>query len=322
MPDQDNDALERLLGRAGRTFGDLPVDKAVAKVRAIVGLPNVPDSEKAAQSALEKLRKGKEVPTAVELSALEFVIRMMRPAPLSLKGDLQPLPSSPGQSTYQPLVSQAWDTFRAHVKPLLYSIGRLDRTSGNNRETGTGFLVADDLILTNHHVVSQLSHGTDILERGMAVIRFYQEFEGPEAVPQCDVVSVAAIHPTLDMALLRVDLPQPRPPLQIEGGAVPEHTQVGAVGYPYKDGRNPLFTEAIYQGRYGVKRGALGELTGTSGQVLHHDCSTLGGNSGSPIFALGTGRVIGLHFSGLFMYRNEAIQAADVAAFLQTAGIH
>ena len=310
---------EQLLGRARRAFGDLPIDSAVAKVRAIVGLPNAPESEKAAQSALEKLRKGRERPTAAELAALEFVIRMMRPAPLSIKGALEPLPSQPGSSTYQPEVTSAWERFRESVKPRLYSIGRLDRTSGPNREIGTGFLVSDELIVTNHHVLSQLSHGTDLLERGMAVIRFYQEFDGPEPVPQCDVIGVVAVHPTLDIAVLKVDPQASRPRLELEGAAVATHTAVGTIGYPYKDGRNPLFTDAIYQGRYGVKRGALGELISSNAQFLYHDCSTLGGNSGSPLFALDTGRVIGLHFSGAFMYRNEAVGGAEVASFLHTA---
>ena len=68
---------QNLYGRAQRTFGQLRVDEAVAKVRAIVGLPKVPDSEKAAQTALDKLRSGRERPTATELAALEFVIRML-----------------------------------------------------------------------------------------------------------------------------------------------------------------------------------------------------------------------------------------------------
>jgi S1-C subfamily serine protease len=319
-PRLSDSAYDRLLGRARRTFGDLPVDKAVAKVRAIIGVPSVPDSEQAAQSALEKLRKGTQRPTANELAALEFVIRMMRPAPLSLHGDLQPLPSRPGESTYQPEVSQAWEMFRQHVKPLLYSIGRLDRTSGPNRETGTGFLVSDDLVVTNHHVVSQLSHGTDMLEPGMAVIRFYQEFEGPaDPLPLCEVLGVAALHPTLDIALLRVKLSESRPPLRLEAGTAADHVPVGVIGYPYKDSRNPLFTDAIYQSRYGVKRGALGELIGGNTQLLHHDCSTLGGNSGSPVFSLETGRVVALHFSGTFMYRNEGVRSGEVAAFLHSA---
>jgi len=50
--------------------------------------------------------------------------------------------------------------------------------------------------------------------------------------------------------------------------------------------------------------------------TLFHDCSTLGGNSGSPVFQLETGRVIGIHRSGFFMYRNEAVDGASLDAFV------
>ncbi len=310
---------ERLFGRAQRTFGDLRVDQAVAKVRAIIGLPAVPDSEKAAQSALDKLSTGRERPTAIELAALEFVIRMMRPAPLSRHGQLDPLPSKPGSSVYQPDVTMAWDGFRNSGSRLLYSIGRLDRTSGRDPQEGTGFLVAGDLVLTNHHVVSKLSNGADEIDEGMVVIRFYQEYQGPEPVPSCPIVKVVAIHPTLDMALLQVKLPNAdaRPALTFDTRALPPHLLVGAIGYPFKDDRNPLFVEAIYQGRYGVKRGAIGELMDAREHFVFHDCSTLGGNSGSPVLALDTGGVIALHFTGEFMYRNQAVAAADITQFVR-----
>ncbi len=310
---------EERFARAQRTFGTLRVDEAVAKVRAIVGLPAVPDSEKAAQAALDKLKAGRERPTAVELAALELVIRMMRPAPLSKNGQLDPMPAKKGSSVYQPEAVAAWDAFRAHIAPRLYSIGRLDRTAGADPETGTGFLVAPDLVLTNHHVVTQLSHGADELDPGMAVIRFYQEFEGPEPVPSCQVKRVVAIHPALDMALLQVALPDSRPIIEIETGPLPGNLMVGAIGCPYKDDRNPLFVDKIFAGIYGVKRGAFGELLAPSSPFVSHDCSTLGGNSGSPIFALETGKLVGLHFTGEFMYRNDAVRAADIAQFLQTA---
>jgi trypsin-like peptidase len=312
MPTSD----ENLFGRAERTFGQLRIDEAVAKVRAIVGLPKVPDGEKLAQSALDKLRAGRMRPSAEELAALEFVIRMMRPAPLSKQGRLQPLPAKQGSSVYQPEVSGAWDRFCEKSARILYSVGRLDRTAGPNPHIGTGFLVAPDLVLTNHHVVSALSHGADELDSGMAVIRFYQEFEGPEPVPECKVLKVAAIHPTLDMALVRVEVPDTRPVLEFNTAALPAHLVVGTIGYPYQDSRNPLFVEAIYQGQYGVKRGAVGELISAQGQMIYHDCSTLGGNSGSPVMALDTATVVGLHFTGDFMYRNGAVAAADVAEFV------
>ena len=48
--------------------------------------------------------------------------------------------------------------------------------------------------------------------------------------------------------------------------------------------------------------------TGTEPEdVIFHDASTLGGNSGSCVVDLDSGRVIGLHFAGQYMQYNEAV---------------
>ena len=196
-----------LLARAERALANRPVAEAVGKVRAIVGIPNAPDSEKLAQAAIDKLRNPSlPAPTPVELAALEFVIRMMRPAPLSKAGELQRLPSTPGSTTYNPATEQAWNGFCAAIKPYLYSIGRLDRTAGSNPEIGTGFLVAaSDLLLTNHHVLAELSHGADALQEGQATVTFYQEYQTTDPPEdRFPIVMVVAIHPTLDLALLKI----------------------------------------------------------------------------------------------------------------------
>jgi S1-C subfamily serine protease len=314
-----DERYEGLLLRANRAFGGRPVGEAVAKVRAIVGVPQIPDAEVAAQAAWDKLRCGK-IPSAPELAALEFVIRMMRPAPLSQKGELASLPSVAGTSTYNPDITMLWADFRLKVKPLLYSIGRLDRAEGPDPEVGTGFLVGGDLVLTNRHVVSDLSMGADELEKGQAFITFYQE-AGTTDPPQnrFPITAVVALHPSLELALIRVELPAPRPQPQFETSPAAKATDVAAIGYPLKDVRNPLFVDAVFGSKYGVKRAALGEITGVSGQRLFHDCSTLGGNSGSPVFSLASARVVGVHYTGRFMYRNEAVTAAEAAQFVARA---
>jgi endonuclease G len=43
--------------------------------------------------------------------------------------------------------------------------------------------------------------------------------------------------------------------------------------------------------------------------LLHHDATTLGGNSGSVVFDLESGKAIALHFGGIEGTRNEAVQA-------------
>jgi S1-C subfamily serine protease len=308
-----------LLERADRALGNQPVATAVAKVRAIIGVPQVPDSETAAQAALDKLKGGREEPTPAELAALELVVRMMRPAPLSKHGELDPLPSAPGSSTYNPELVKKWDAFREAVRPYIYSIGRLDLANGPDAAQGSGFLVAPGLLVTNRHVLGHLSGGTELLEEGQAVVRFNQEYGTPDPTPAAfPIVAVAAVHDTLDMALLRVRLADERAHPVLDASPNPTGP-VAAIGYPWKDPTSPLFADAIYGGTYGVKRAAIGEVITAGPKSLFHDCSTLGGNSGSPVFSLESGKVIGLHVSGFFMWRNEAVPAAELEAFVATA---
>ena len=109
---------------------------------------------------------------------------------------------------------------------------------------------------------------------------FYQEYEGPEPIPSCPIIRVAKVHSTLDLALLEVRVPDARPTLILDTATTTAPALVAAIGYPFKDERSPLFVEAIYQDKYGVKRAAVGELIGGSGQFMYHDCSTLGGWAG------------------------------------------
>lgn len=315
LPGRD-DYRAALLLRASRAFADRPVAEAAFKVRAIVGVPKIPEAEVAAQAAWDKLRRG-QVPLATELAALELVIRMMRPAPLSKNGDLEALKPN----AYNPGIEAAWNGFRARVRPFLYSIGRLDRTAGADPAVGTGFLVGPSLVLTNHHVVTELSLGTDALDPGQAVISFNQEFGRPDPESSRFAVErIEALHSRLDLALLRIAPAGARPVPPLARDPAAPGTDIAAIGYPYKDGRNPLFVSAIYGSGFGVKRAALGQVTSGAGARLSHDCSTLGGNSGSPLFSLATGEVVGVHYSGQFMYRNDAVPAAEVATFIAQAG--
>jgi endonuclease G len=121
------------------------------------------------------------------------------------------------------------------------------------------------------------------------------------------------VSPTADIALLSVSS-QGRPTVSLDTNRLGESERVVVIGYPAQDKtRNPLFSDAVFAGKYGVRRAAIGEiLDGAATPHFYHDCSTLGGNSGSPVFSLRTGRVVGIHRSGFFMYRNEAVDGATL----------
>lgn len=88
------------------------------------------------------------------------------------------------------------------------------------------------------------------------------------------------------------------------------------MGYPFEDSeRNPMFVDALFEGSYGVKRASPGEVTALGRSVVHHDCSTLGGNSGSPLLDMTTARVVGVQARGGFAVRNTAVAGGELAEF-------
>ena len=75
--------------------------------------------------------------------------------------------------------------------------------------------------------------------------------------------------------------------------------------------------QSIFGDVYDKKRLAPGQVTEARPDVVLHDCSTLGGNSGSVVLDLATGEAVGLHFAGRFLEANYAVPAAVVAARLE-----
>lgn len=302
------------LERAARAFGKKSVGEIFDDIKAIVGPTNMPPIEQAAlaEAALERLRND-ERPTPKQVAALEFVIRLMRPVPLSRGGTLDPLGPTVGPAF------PAWTKFQKSVKPFLYSVGRIDIVP--KESVGTGFLVSDGILVTNKHVLDILSKGTGELEEGQAVVRFRYEMGQPDEEEPVNITGVVAAHEELDIALLKVGkqkFTKARKPLALDPGPVEAGHPVVALGYPMDDSlRNPLFIRALFGNMFGIKRAAPGEVSGLGEQSLYHDCSTLGGNSGSPILSMKTARVVGLHREGTFLFRNEATDGASLNKFLQ-----
>ena len=102
-------------------------------------------------------------------------------------------------------------------------------------------------------------------------------------------------------------------PIALSTNADPDG-YVAVIGYPARDGRipDPGQMDRIFSSRYDKKRLAPGEILGMAPRALRHDCSTLGGNSGSAIIALTTGEAVGLHFGGTFLTANRAVPSVLV----------
>ncbi|MEP7153019.1 MAG: serine protease [Nitrospira sp.] len=303
-----SDYLDSLRDRADRAFQKKPLADFQIRVRAIIGPAATQLGP--AQDALNALHNGEEA-TPTQLAALELVIRTMRPAPLSKNGELPELENEVASCFVD------WESFRVSVKPFLYAIGRVDLMAGKG--VGSGFLISKSLFVTNKHVLDMLSSGTNKLARGQAAVRFREEYNSRTEKP-VDILEVVAVHPTLDMSLFRIEdqvMEDNRIPLNIETAGMKAGQSVVAVGYPFEDVvRNPVFISALFGDRFGVKRAAPGEIVGTANESIFHDCSTLGGNSGSPILSMDKVRVVGVHRDGFFMYRNEAVDGKSLSDFV------
>jgi S1-C subfamily serine protease len=312
-------SAELLRDRALRVLDGRTVATSIKKVRAIVGPVAALASEVKAQSAVDKFARG-ETPTWEEIAALEIVIRLLRPVVFVRGGVLEDLPREPGAPHAPDNLEREWDHFRTRANPVLSSIGRIE--TGAGKHIGTGFLVVQDRLVTNRHVLTQLSYGTDRLVAGLARVVFRQEDGNFNTA--ADIVAiedVAAIHPSLDMVLLKI-APQQRPLLPLASTPVKQADKLVVIGFPAHDPENnPLFLNTVFGGKFGYKRAAIGEvLDGTASPIVFHDASTTKGNSGSPIFSLKEGNVVGVHKSGVFLYRNDAVDSGALGKFIAQAG--
>ena len=194
---------------------------------------------------------------------------------------------------------------------------------------GTAWLVADDIVVTNRHVANEFAYRqgekfvyrtTPEFQAPMASsVDFLQE-EGDPATRLFRLTEVLYIEsdPGPDLAFLRVE---PRSggdrlgePIPLAAGAAKAGHFIAAIGYPARDSRVPdqdLVTR-IFGNIYDKKRLAPGALLEARPDVLVHDCSTLGGNSGSALIDMSTGDAVGLHRAGLFLQGNYAVPSAIV----------
>jgi endonuclease G len=236
--------------------------------------------------------------------------------------------------------SEIWrarlEAARERLERAVRSVGRVELDGHPQFEwVGTAWMVAPDTLLTNRHVAREfgrhLGDGFTFTPgfRGgpvRASVDFLEEIEGVEslAFPIVEILHIEDDRGP-DIALLRVegaaDGPTLPDPIGLSETAADVALQVAVVGYPARDSRIPdqALMQSIFGDVYDKKRLAPGQITGATGALLMHDCSTLGGNSGSVVLDLATGRAVGLHFAGRFLEANFAVPAPLVADRLEAS---
>lgn len=227
------------------------------------------------------------------------------------------------------------DQHRIKVEAAIRSICRVELIGHPSAPyAGTAFIVGPRHLLTNRHVAGLFMSGVGAEARLSAIpgrsaeLDFLREIDRPERA-SIEVEDVVLVHPHWDAAILVVssDAGEPwtgREPLKLATSPPSDlaTTLVAAIGYPFVDARNDLAQqERIFRGAYGVKRLQPGKLRSIEPilsfqhqvEALTHDCSTLGGNSGSAVVDLATGYVVGLHFGGRYLVANFAVPTWELA---------
>jgi V8-like Glu-specific endopeptidase len=284
-------------------------------VEAALGEPVRTAVERTAEGAKRALRKIKRDGVDAQLDpdevvGTEAIVVLVGRPPILIQDGRFFAPPNPWEKLEQ---------VRDAIQTVIQSVGRIEVQGHPAMDwIGTGWLAADDVVITNRHVAKEFTRQNGrawTFETGMkGRIDFREEFGG--ALPQeFRLTEVIGVHDDVDMALFRVTkrsagkkLPAP---LKIAPANVrPKKGQeVYVIGYPASDSRrnDPDEMRRIFDNIYNVKRLQPGEVRRIARREFEHDCSTLGGNSGSCVIDLESHRVIGLHFSGRYLEANKAV---------------
>ena len=226
---------------------------------------------------------------------------------------------------------------RVSLETAIKAVGRVELQGHPSLAwVGTAWLVEPDVIVTNRHVANEFARqsGRDFVFRPgidgqsmRASIDFKEEFRSATAV-SVEVERVLYIAPDSpgqpDMAVLKLKSAVSQEPIPLAASSEPEGEYVTVIGYPARDDHrnNPDAARSIFRDIYEKKRLAPGKVRideRANALVLKHDCSTLGGNSGSVVLDVTSGKAIGLHFGGRFEQSNLAVRVEAIRRVLSGA---
>lgn len=296
-----------------------------AALEAAVAAPPVDPAVAAANAALEKLKFDMDAELAQdEMFGLEAIIlKRERPAADVVRGDFR-------VEHDQWLNLNDGDPHKRLLN-VIPSIGRID-LPGQSRIPygGTGFIVGAGLMMTNRHVAAIFADGLGAgplaFRSGFDAAADFLHERGRTDAETVHVRAVRMIHPYWDMALLEIEGPAAKRTclnLSLQDADDLDGRRVVVIGYPAFDPlRNDVALQnQIFSGVYGVKRLQPGllharrdvESFGKMVRAATHDCSTLGGNSGSAVIDIDSGEVLALHFGGRYLDTNYCVPAFELA---------
>jgi len=222
---------------------------------------------------------------------------------------------------------------------LLPLIGRIDVVNFPGSDfVGTGWFVDTDIVVTNRHVASLIARFDGrkfAFTRGIAGQTIESSFcdahefddLAPDATRIFKVTKVLYIEPDTgphDIAFLKVDRrTDGRGPsfIPVAPSDVGDEVPVCVIGYPARAPKRVIadqeLMKQLYRDRFDVKRAAPGFTSGIERGATTHDCTTLGGNSGSVVLDLASGNAVGLHYAGIYEEDNFAVRASVLTDYIR-----
>lgn len=249
---------------------------------------------------------------------------------------------------------------RDAIRAAIASTGRLIRGDdlGETNVYGTAWMIAPGYAVTAQHVVEGLFTkigGQWVARFGAPITLDLHVEEGAPPDPSARIAVEAVFQASpdminntlnlanLDAAILKLGADGP-PPLTASTTLTPPvgEPRIHVIGHPKRpnlptDDVAPAeslrMTTAVlalvFGDGFGIKRWSPGLIdVGPStlpgdinGRVMAHDCSTLEGNSGSPVLDLSAifDRVLGVHYGGKFKRENYAHPTANIRDHLAAA---
>jgi endonuclease G, mitochondrial len=219
---------------------------------------------------------------------------------------------------------------RSKLDAAIVSVGRIEAPGLNTPYLGTGWMIAPGVIVTNRHVAiefgrrgtgSRFTFRTTPIGASLGARIDFREEDIPTEAFEVSIADILYIAPDdtsrkayPDIALVRLDRPAARPlppPIPLFAGEAAARQAVAVIGYPAQDPWNPVADQLrIFGGRFDVKRLAPGEVMASlNSHTFTHDCSTLGGSSGSVVIDIESGAAVGLHFAGAYQEANYAVNS-------------
>lgn len=194
----------------------------------------------------------------------------------------------------------------ASVAELDRSTVRIVTSYEKGGATGSGFIVAEGIVVTNHHVVEG---GTSV----HVLQKSGKSFKGIES-------QVLWLSPVVDLAILKTPGLK-GPPVKLARVAPRKGQEVLAIGFP--GAADEIRTEQVAESTF--TKGVIGRLITASFvekapelQLLQHSAQINSGNSGGPLFNA-CGALVGVNTAKAF---GEVRMNEDVAVVNSTEGVY